>query len=109
MRVRRFWLAAGAAATLSLASGWPPAKARSHATEKSPRAKAAKTGLRFDVTPADVQVFIDGEEHGTAGELDFVRTRPGTYNVRLVRGGDEFEADIPVEKGQVVEVQYSFE
>ena len=73
------------------------------------RKKSDETGLKLAVTPADVQVFIDGKERGTAGDLSFIALEPGTHTLRLVRGGDEFEAEIPLKRGQIVEFSYEFE
>jgi uncharacterized protein YfaP (DUF2135 family) len=69
----------------------------------------AKTGLELRITPGDVEIFINGKRRGLASEVDFVATGPGRHAIRLVRGGDEFEAEIPVSKGQIVEFSYQFE
>lgn len=102
-------LAFGLVVTLS----WATPSARGAGPEAPPpeavQEKSARTGIQLAVTPEDVVVFIDGEERGKAGELSFIATRPGKHSVRLVRGGDEVQAEIPVEKGQIVEFRYDFE
>jgi hypothetical protein len=91
------------APTLALESSDEPARV---GTE---RKRSDETGLKLAVEPADVKVFIDGRERGTAGELSFIALDPGTHTLRLVRGGDEFEAEIPLKRGQIVEFRYDFE
>jgi len=103
--------AAGLATGLALSAGAAVAAAASdRATPtQNERKKSDKTGLKLAVTPAEVVIFVDGRERGKAGELSFIALDPGTHTVRLVRGGDEFEAEIPLKRGQIVEFRYEFE
>lgn len=71
-------------------------------------ADEVKTGIEFNVKPASAKIFVDGKQIGTAGEVSFVKTKPGRHNVRLVRNGDETEIDLEVGKGQVVQFTYEF-
>lgn len=79
------------------------------APEPVTSAPEVKTGIKLTVRPAEVQVFLDGKERGTAGELSFIPTGPGRYGLRLVHGGDELEVEVVVKKAQVVEFAYDFE
>jgi len=78
-------------------------------THRVSEAEAQRTGLDLRVTPEEVEIYVDGKKRGTAGELTFIATRPGTHEVRLVRGGDELQVDIVVKKNQVVQFTYEFE
>lgn len=71
--------------------------------------KSKKTGIDFQISPGDVEIHLDGKKIGTAADVSFRATKPGTHNVRLVRGGDEFEVELPVKRGQVVSFAYDFE
>ena len=70
--------------------------------------KEIGTGIRWKVTPPNVVVFLDGKRLGEAGELKFTETKPGTHKIKLVKGGDETESEVPVKKGQAIKFVYDF-
>lgn len=80
------------------------------ATEPAPVAdKAEKTGINWDVQPAEVVIFLDDRRLGEAGKLKFTETKPGKHNVKLMLGKDETEADVTVKKGQTLKFTFSFD
>jgi hypothetical protein len=68
----------------------------------------AKTGIEWKVAPAHVVIFLDGKKIGEAGALTFSETKPGKHAVRLVKGGDETEMEVKVNKGEVVKFEFEF-
>lgn len=70
--------------------------------------KAGKTGIEWKVSPAHVQIFLDGKKIGDAGSLTFTEAQPGKHAVKLVKGGDETEMEVKVNKGQVVKLEFEF-
>jgi hypothetical protein len=72
------------------------------------KSKRVKTAIAWKVTPADVVIFLDGKKLGTAGDIKETRTRPGMHAVKLVRGGDETEMDVKVNKGHVLTFTFEF-
>lgn len=69
---------------------------------------ASKTGIEWKVTPATVQIFLDGKKLGDAGSLTFTEAAPGKHAVKLTKGGDETEMEVKVSKGQVVKFEFEF-
>lgn len=69
----------------------------------------AKTGIEFKITPDTAIIHVDGKEIGKAKDVKFHPLKPGTHTVRLVNDGDETEAELVLQKGQVLMYTYSFE
>lgn len=114
---RRGWSTWALGAPLVFALGFAAPAEADNATPGAPadrspgpeRKRSDKTGIQVAVTPADVEVFVDDEKRGAAGDLSFIALKPGAHTLRLVRGGDEVEAEISIERGQVVEFRYDFD
>lgn len=68
-----------------------------------------KTGIAWEVQPAEVVIFLDEKKIGTAGELKFTEAKPGKHTVKLMRGKDETEMEVSVKKGQSLKFVYQFE
>lgn len=75
--------------------------------DAAPRA-GKRTRIRFEVTPATVQIFLDGKRLGVASEVEAVPVRPGRRLVRLVRGEDETELELEISRGKTVRFAYEF-
>lgn len=87
----------------------PISKTAAHAVAHKPTsAKTAKTGIEWQVSPEDVEIFLDGKRVGVAKDLKFTASNPGKHTVRLLRGGDETEMEIQVTKGQVLRFSFDF-
>ena len=78
------------------------------ATPVQAKAKKRPTGIQWKVTPASVEVFVDGKRLGTAGELVRTRHRPGRHTIVLKRKGDEEEFEVKLIKGLTLRLEYSF-
>ncbi len=68
-----------------------------------------KTGITWEVQPAEVVIYLDEKRIGTAGDLKFTEAKPGKHTVKLMRGKDETEMEISVKKGQALKFIYQFE
>lgn len=66
------------------------------------------TRIEFEVTPATVEVFLDGERLGWATDVGKVEVRPGRRVVRLVRGQDVTEFELEVPAGRTLSFVYDF-
>lgn len=61
--------------------------------------------VRFDVTPEDASVYVDGEFQGSARRLGELDLRAGRHRVEVVRPGfDTVERDIEIEPGRVARI-----
>ena len=69
-----------------------------------------KTGIEWNVSPANVLVFLDGKKLGSAGDLTGKLTKadPGKHTIKLTKDGDEQEMDVKVVKGQVLRIDFEF-
>ncbi len=87
--------------------GWDPRderEPREPASEERPFARDLGS-VRFDVTPADASVYVDGEFQGSARRLGELDLRAGRHRVEVVRPGFEtVERDIEIEPGRVARV-----
>jgi hypothetical protein len=70
--------------------------------------KVGKTGISWQVSPANVVIFLDGKKVGEAGAAKFTETKPGKHAVKLVKDKDETEMDIDVHKGEVKTFTFEF-
>ena len=68
----------------------------------------SKTGIEWAVAPEHVVIFLDGKKLGEAGALKFTETKPGKHAVKLMKGGDETEMEVKVNKGEVVKFEFEF-
>lgn len=73
------------------------------------KANEGKTGITWEVQPAEVVIFVDDKRIGTAGELKFTEAKPGKHTVKLMRNKDETEMEVNVKKGQAIKFVYQFE
>lgn len=73
------------------------------------KANEGKTGIAWEVQPAEVVIFLDDKRIGTAGELKFTDAKPGKHTVKLMRNKDETEMEVNVKKGQAIKFVYQFE
>lgn len=69
----------------------------------------AKTGIAWEVQPAEVVIYLDEKRIGTAGDTKFSDAKPGKHTVKLMRGKDETEMEVVVKKGQSLKFVYQFE
>lgn len=76
---------------------------------KEGKANEGKTGIAWEVQPAEVVIFVDDKRIGTAGELKFTEAKPGKHTVKLMRNKDETEMEVNVKKGQAIKFVYQFE
>jgi hypothetical protein len=76
---------------------------------KEGKANEGKTGIAWEVQPAEVVIFVDDKRMGTAGELKFTEAKPGKHTVKLMRNKDETEMEVNVKKGQAIKFVYQFE
>ncbi|MEQ9497543.1 MAG: PEGA domain-containing protein [Deltaproteobacteria bacterium] len=90
----------------ALSTAWAPYAAPTPEPVKK-RAKV-QTAIAWKVQPAEVEIYMDGKKLGRAGDLKQTRTRPGMHTVRLVKGGDETEMDVKVNKGHVLTFTFEF-
>jgi hypothetical protein len=69
-----------------------------------------KTGIEWNVSPANAIVYLDGKKLGAAGDLTgkVTKAEPGKHTIRLTKGGDEQEMDVKVVKGQVLRIDFEF-
>lgn len=94
-------LAATSVSALAARGAW--AKPTAEAVQEG------KTGISWEVQPAEVVIYLDDKKIGTAGELKFSEAKPGKHTVKLMRGKDETEMEISVKKGQALKFVYQFE
>lgn len=82
----------------------------SHGPEQPEPTKRSKvkTAIAWKVTPSNVIIYLDGKKLGAAGDLTETKTRPGKHTVKLVKGGDETEMDVKVNKGHVLTFTFEF-
>lgn len=66
------------------------------------------TRIDFRVTPATVEIFLDGKRLGWANEVSKMTVRPGRRALRLKHGEDETEFELDVAKGTTVAFEYEF-
>jgi hypothetical protein len=72
------------------------------------KAPADKTGISWEVEPAEVVIMLDGKRIGEAGKLKFTSAKPGKHTIKLMNGKDETEADVVVKKGETLKFTFSF-
>ncbi|MCX7942944.1 MAG: hypothetical protein N2746_00310 [Deltaproteobacteria bacterium] len=73
-------------------------------------AKSVKTGIKFEVIPAENTIaFIDGKKIGEITKIDVVPVKPGRHTIKLVHNKDEVEVDVVVVKNQILNFKYAFE
>jgi hypothetical protein len=78
--------------------------------QASTKKAEGKTGIEWNVTPANVVVFLDGKKLGAAGDLagKLTKADPGKHTIKLTKDGDEQEMDVKVVKGQVLRIDFEF-
>jgi hypothetical protein len=69
-----------------------------------------KTGIQWNVSPANALVYLDGKKLGSAGDLTgkITKADPGKHTIKLTKGGDEQEMEVKVVKGQVLRIDFEF-
>ncbi|MFO0723377.1 MAG: hypothetical protein U1E65_06330 [Myxococcota bacterium] len=70
--------------------------------------KVEKTGISWEVEPAQVVIFLDDKKVGDAGSTKFTEAKPGKHVVKLVLGKDETEMEVNVKKGQALKFTFAF-
>lgn len=70
--------------------------------------RVQRTRIDFDITPADVEISLDGRRLGKADQVDVVSVRPGRRVVRLERNGDTTELELVVTRGKLLRFAYDF-
>ncbi len=98
-------IALSAGLVTSVQAAPPMAPAQPQPVKKGSK---APTGFRWNISPSNVEIYVDGKKLGTAKHLKVSKTKPGMHTVRLVNGEDETEFDVKVKKGQLVKLSYEF-
>lgn len=111
MKTSRIALLLATSLLLSCARRLPeptqPEPANSGPVEAEPTIEEkAPPGLRFQVEPADAEVFIDEKSYGEAAQLGHVPLPPGIYRVSIrARGYTTWRAEVSVgESAEVLKV-----
>lgn len=95
------------------AEGWDERDPRAEPEQGEPREPVSDRrpaardlgSVRFDVTPEDASVYVDGEFQGSARRLGELDLRAGRHRVEVVRPGFEtVERDIEIEPGRVARI-----
>lgn len=76
--------------------------------KKEDKKAPSKTGIEWNVAPANVIIYLDGKKIGDAGSVKFTETKPGKHGVRLTKGDDETEMEVKVNKGEVLKFEFEF-
>ncbi len=70
---------------------------------------AAPAQLTIDVTPAGVEVKVDGKKSGTSGKSIVLKVKAGRHVVRLSHKGDSHEEEVELKAGEKKTYQWSFD